>query len=538
MKKRIISTILVAALAITSLVGCGGKTVSSSSDNKITVGINQNASVESFDDNAYTNYLEETLGVELEFVYFSSAEAEALQQLALTVSANKELPDVLVGFHKMGHYVVNQYGEDGYFMDLTDLIDKYGENYKAALKKLPEEKREFLQKKAVNTNTNEIYAMPLSLCQAIDDMPSLMYINQDWLDKLGLKAPTNIDELYNVLKAFKTQDPNGNGQADEIPMVGGCLGHGNDILAYVLNAFVYFSDNNNFNVTDGKVWDPVVTDEYRQGLIYANKLVKEGLISDLTFTVKGVSEFINMNSPTDGVEKVGIFCGYPDSYMNKTVDAAQSYTALGSLGDATGKGGYTVVNPSPLYWTCYITKDCENPELAMKLLDLFYADESIMRARHGEKDVDWYYEEGISAYGTKAYVNLMGEDDDYMSTSSSWAKNPAGIMTQENYIAVAVEGEGILAEFSRLHKESWNILANARQPEELAVDLLYTQEEYEIREDLANIVNGYYREQTNKFISGQLDPNDDATWNEYKTQLYEIGRDKLLKVAQDAYDRK
>lgn len=536
MKKRILSVILVVALAIIPLVGCGKK--KSSSDNTLTIGINQNASVESFDDNAYTKYLEDTLGVNLEFVYFSSSESEAIQQLALTVSANKELPDVLVGFHKMGHYVVNQYGEDGYFIDLTDLIDEHGKNYNAALEKISAEKREFIQKKAVNTNTNEIYAMPLALCQAIDDMPSLMYINQDWLDVLGLKAPTNIDELYNVLKAFKTQDPNGNGEADEIPMVGGCLGHGNDILAYILNAFVYFSDNNNFNVTDGKVWDPVVTDEFRQGLIYANKLVKEGLISDLTFTVKGVSEFINLNSPTDGVEKVGIFCGYPDSYMNKSTDAAKSYTALGSLADATGKGGYTVVNPSPLYWTCYITSDCDNPELAMQLLDLFYADESIMRARHGEKDVDWYYEEGTSAYGTKAYVNLIEKENDYMSTSSSWAKNPAGIMTQENYIAVAVEGEGILAEFSRLHKESWNILANAKQPKELAVDLLYTQEEYEIREDLANVVNGYYREEVNKFVSGQLDPNDDASWNEYKTQLYKNGRDKLMKVAQDAYDRK
>ena len=45
-----------------------------------------------------------------------------------------------------------------------------------------------------------------------------MMINKAWLDKLGLQVPTTWDELENVLKAFKTQDPNGNGQADEIPM--------------------------------------------------------------------------------------------------------------------------------------------------------------------------------------------------------------------------------------------------------------------------------------------------------------------------------
>lgn len=72
----------------------------------------------------------------------------------------------------------------------------------------------------------------------------------------------------------------------------------------------------------------------------------------------------------------------------------------------------------------------------------------------------------------------------------------------------------------------------------LATRLLYTQDEYEIKEELDATVAEYYREQINLFASGELDPNDDATWDKFKTQLYEIGRDKLLKVAQDAYDRK
>ena len=43
------------------------------------------------------------------------------------------------------------------------------------------------------------------------------WVRQDWLDKLGLKAPQNVDELYTVLKAFRDRDPNGNGKKDEIP---------------------------------------------------------------------------------------------------------------------------------------------------------------------------------------------------------------------------------------------------------------------------------------------------------------------------------
>lgn len=528
---------LVIAMLLTSLVGCGGSNGNSASGNKLTVGINQHANVTDFDDNAFTNYLKETAGVEVEFVYYSSTQSEAIQQLSLTVSAGKELPDVILGFHGMSHYVVNQYGEDGYFIDLTDLIDKYAKNYKNALKEIDKEDREYLEKKAVNTNTDEIYAMPLAICEAYDDIQNLMYINHDWLNKLGLQAPTNIEELRTVLQAFKTKDPNGNGKQDEIPMLGGYFGTNNDIMSYLINAFVYYSKSDDFNVTDGKIWDPVVTDEYRQALIFANQLKKDGLLSDLCFTLASNSEFAALYSPTDGVEKVGIFCGHPDLYLNSSTDAAGSYTALGYLGDATGKGGYTVVKPSPVYWCNYITKDCENPELAMKFIDALYSEESIMRARHGEKDVDWYYEEGTSEMGTKAYVNIKNGDA-FFKGNSTWCKMMGGVMTPENYLAVAVEGDGSLAQLSRLHRESGDIMKNANQPKERAEKLLYSQDEYEVREEKNSTVYDYYREQTNLFISGELDPNNDAAWNTFVKQLYEIGRQDLLDVAQSAYDRK
>lgn len=518
-------------------VGCGGSDEGGSSDGKLTVGIMQNTNVTSFDDNAYTKWIEETLGIDLEFVYYSSAGSEAIKQLSLTAASGKDLPDVILGFHEMNHYTVNEFGEEGYFIDLTDLIDKYGKNYKAALEKLPEEESTYLKEKAINTTTGEIYAMPIALCSAFDDLQNLMYINQDWLDKLGLKAPTNTEELYNVLKEFKTKDPNGNGEADEVPMLGGYLGRGNDIISYLINAFVYYNSSEGFNVTDGVVWDPLTTNEFRQALIYGNKLVKEGLLSDLTFTLQANNEYMSLITPADGPSKVGIFCGYPDGYMDKQSNAVGNYTALGYLADATGKGGYTVVNEPPIYWSNYITSSCDDKASAMKLIDLFYSDESIMRSRHGEKDVDWTYGEGVSPYGTKAFVNIINGDA-YFKGNSTWCKNMAGIMTHENYIPVAVEGEGVMAEFSRLQKESWEILEAAKMPEERVLKLVYTQEEYSVREEYVTPVNTYYLEQINLFVSGQVDPNSDAEWNKFLSTLEKVGRTKLLEVAQEAYDRK
>lgn len=43
-----------------------------------------------------------------------------------------------------------------------------------------------------------------------------MIYRTDWLEKLGMKPPTTLDELYEVIKAFATKDPDGNGKADTI----------------------------------------------------------------------------------------------------------------------------------------------------------------------------------------------------------------------------------------------------------------------------------------------------------------------------------
>lgn len=92
------------------------------------------------------------------------------------------------------------------------------------------------------------------------------------------QAPANIDELYNVLKKFAAEDPNGNGIVDEIPMVGlaGKNSWRADISDYIVNAFVYCDPQYIFNATDGRLWTPFTTDEYRQAMIYLNQLCSEG----------------------------------------------------------------------------------------------------------------------------------------------------------------------------------------------------------------------------------------------------------------------
>lgn len=531
--KRIISMLLVTIMALGLLTGCGDKKTDVEAMPEgtvtLTVGIPQSSAINDYDNNAFTAYLEETSNVDIEFVYFSSSQAEYTQQLSLMCGAGDTLPDVIVGF-AFEHYTVNQYGEDGYFIDLTDYIEEYAPNYKKMLKELDDKTVEYVTEKGKNTNNDAYYGMPRVLCPAMDDLQSLMYINQKWLDKLGLPIPKTLDELRSTLQAFKTQDPNGNGQPDEIPILGK-----DGIVNYILNSFILY-DVSDFNVTDGKVWDPVKTDEFRQGIIYANQLLKDGLYDKMSFSLASTAEFKALISPKDAPSKVGIFVGNHEIYTNPATNALDEFVALPALEDYTGKGGYTVVKPRGVAWTGFITKDCAYPAAAMKFLDTWYLDETITRQRYGEKGVDWIEEKGMSEFDTECYAKVVNSEA-FFSGTSTWGANVLGIITHHNYLTVAQKGEGRIAQASRLLGEQWDIIQNGKQPKEVAVDLVYTTEEYEVREEKANAVNEYITQEVAYFVTGEKDPNNNAQWDEFLKTLDSLGRPELMKICQDAYNR-
>lgn len=519
-------------LAIGLLAGCGSKKKNELPEGTVTltVGIPQNSNVTDYENNEFTKLLESKLDVKIKFVFFPSGVGDYKKQLTLMCGAQEELPDVLLGLD-LGHYTMNQYGEDGYFIDLTEYIDDYGENYKKAMDTLDKEVKDYVEERSVNTKDGAIYGMPRVICTASDDLQSPLYINKAWLDKLGLSMPTTVDELRTVLQAFKTKDPNGNGKADEIPMLGST-----EVEHYLINAFTYY-DSGRFSVDNGQVYDPVTTDEYRQALIFGNQLVKDGLYGSLSFTIKANTEYRSLISPVDEPCKVGIFCGNPGSRTNVDTDVLKDFVALPALADATGKGGYTVVDERKIAWTGFVTKDCEYPAVAMKFLDLFYTDEVITAQRHGKEGVDWESVEGENYFGTKSHVKVINTEA-YTKGNSTWCNNVLGITSHYNYLAVLQEGEGRASDLSRLLKESYGVQTQGTLAKERAIYMNYTTEEYEVQEEYVTPVSNFVNEAMTNFFSGQKDPNNDADWNEYLQNLETTGRSKLLKVAQDAYGRK
>jgi putative aldouronate transport system substrate-binding protein len=268
------------------LSACGKNDSSSSASSASSSGSAQKGPVEMtffapqgkapMEDNDFTKLVEQKFNVKIKW---DLAPADALTDRRQLLLASGDYPEVFLE-GKFTNTDLQTYGKQGVLIPLNDLIDKYAPNLKALMEKKP------YLKEAMTAPDGNIYGIPrFNECYHCT-YSQKFWINKAWLDKLGLSVPTTTDELYTVLKAFKTRDPNGNGKADEIPMTGApnkYVWNGN-IDAYLMNAFIYNDNDKYLTVNNGKVDFAANKPEWKEGLAYMHKLYSEGLIDKAAFT--------------------------------------------------------------------------------------------------------------------------------------------------------------------------------------------------------------------------------------------------------------
>ncbi|MFD2611320.1 extracellular solute-binding protein [Paenibacillus gansuensis] len=158
---------------------------------------------ESIEDNVHTRWAKETLGINLKYLWSVPNGDDAKTKLSLSLSANEPLPDVLMMDDKAFE---SQLIESGRFMDLTEAFEKYAsEDVKKLYESTPGVWNRY-------TRDGKIYGIP-HLSVAMQNDP-ILWIRQDWMDKLGLQAPKTLDDVENIMDAFVTKDPDGNGKKD------------------------------------------------------------------------------------------------------------------------------------------------------------------------------------------------------------------------------------------------------------------------------------------------------------------------------------
>ena len=530
--KRILSTLL----AVVLLLGCLSVASMAEEVPTLTIGIPSKPDVTDYYDNVLTKYMEEKLGIKIEFALYSS---EYKNQLALQISANEKLPDILLNFNLWD--VRDQYGEDGYFLDLKPLIEEYCVNWWKNYEYLSEPDKENIFAYGLDPANGCMYGYPgiEEVTLMVTEQPTV--INKAWLDAIGEDIPRTVEDLYVVLQKFATEDPNGNGIADEIPVLGSTAGFMEDCIQFLMNAFVHMDDTYYWNCTDGEIWAPYVADEYREGLIYLNKLYTEGLISPLVFTMNGTessSTIRNAISPLEGVTTAGLVTNVNALDVNNGAESYLEYVAFPPLEDATGKGGYTPMAGNTYSYQQFVTKDCEDVELAMKFLDTLSSWDVYLLAGFGVEGEHWVREPGITNRNTPGQIRVLKSisgPNNIAWSQATWNMKQMVTCPDGCICSIYVDDGSWNSKVSQLSAVTWQYTHAARQLEEPVYSLIYTADEKETMNDYE--FNAFSKEQRALFITGALDPNDDGVWQNYLNEMEARGLYSAIEIVQTAYDR-
>lgn len=167
--------------------------------NQLTEGINEQVVRD-----AISAKVEADLGLKVTFKVITASEVDELNQKVFLMASSGEQIDIISN-HSV--QLSNLLSKPGLIAPLDDLIDKYGPNIK---KYVP---AETLDRFRVD---GKLMAIPDNDGDTVQDG---IVVRKDWLDKLGLEVPRTLEEFENMMEAFRTQDPDGNGINDTIPLV-------------------------------------------------------------------------------------------------------------------------------------------------------------------------------------------------------------------------------------------------------------------------------------------------------------------------------
>lgn len=305
----------------------------------------------------YTRMTEET-NISIDWLWFADNTADDSQQKKSMAIASGELPDFMIVNSSQLSLLAKS---DLINRDIGKIFDKYASD--ELMDWTTGEGNAALESAAYN---GEVIAIPL--VDSSIDLSPMLWIRRDWIEKLNLKMPETMDDLYNVMVAFRDQDPDGNGQDDTI----GLVFHKNFLSAGFgdgVGIFDAFGAYPGIWVEDGegKLMYGSVMEENKEALSYIARMYQEGLIEKDFSSNDEVKASEAAASGRAGIQ-YGLMwnANWP---LNATVqnDPEADWVVI-PLPSATGSPAKPQIS---LYITGYVVvnKNCEHPEAVVRLLN-------------------------------------------------------------------------------------------------------------------------------------------------------------------------
>lgn len=459
--------------------------------------------------------LEKITGVKVEFQHPPLDAQQQKEQFNLML-ASSQLPDVI------------EYGWTGYpggpekaiqdnkIIKLNDLIDKYAPNLKKLLNDHPD------WKKQIMTDEGSIYSFPFFRG---GDKVRVFFgpgIRQDWLDKVGMKAPTTIDEWYAVLKAFKEKDPNGNGKADEIPFYIDKAMIGVDapfLGAWGIN-YGYFQDG-------GKVKYGPIQPEYKEFLTTMNKWYKEGLL-DKDFAAP--NDKLYDNKMTTNLMGASVFYngGGIGKYANLMKDKDPNFKLVAAPYPVLKAGDRSIWGQKDFASNgigAAITTSNKNPIETVKWLDYAYGEKGDLLFNYGKEGVSYKMENGRAVFLPEVLNPPSG-----VSLQQSFAKH-----NRSTWSAPFVMSDNFQMQYLALPTQKDALEIWSKPTAERKMPLVTpTKDESSKFASIMTDIETYRDEMLLKFIMG-AEPIDN--FDKYVKKVQSMGIEDAVKIQQAALER-
>ena len=534
MKKKAVALVLAAAMCVTSLAGCGSSTASTTENASGEVseavvdesgkvdGVMYKVGLPLVDEGTYgfsifcddskekpeyymLDEFKKQTNVDVEMRIFPYE--TATERLNLDLNSG-DYADVVGGWTLSDSMILTYGVNQGVFIPLEDYFAEYCPRITEILD-LPGVREE------MTAPDGHIYAIPY-VC---DDtkVGYSPYINGRWLKNVGMDIPTTTEEFEAVLKAFKEQDANGNGDPnDEIPF---SADPNNKHIESMTGWFGLPMGKSGIGILDEEVVFAGASSTYREFLSWFNSLYEQGLIDLEIFTQDSSTWEGKGNRDLYGVSIAygsGEFSGIVVEGGEKS-----EFDVLPVLN--TDKGGMWMrdTNGFSVYRTqAVITDNAEHPEVICRWFDnAFQLENGIGCNRGPVGTVVFKEDDGYRAIDVKT---LPEEDQEKFSWGNLWPQSlPKYMPSGFKYI----EDHPTYNEKKVMEDTYEPYLTKTTIP-----SFWIPLDKIDRYSDIASALTDYFNQRQAMFISGEMDIDDDAQWQSYVDGLYALGLEDWMDV--------
>jgi putative aldouronate transport system substrate-binding protein len=466
-----------------------------------------------FEDKLVWKTMADRSGIDVDFELVPFEVLADRRALAL---AGEELPDAFYSA-RLSSSELYMYGRKGVLIPLDGYLATYAPNFHALLERYPE------LRAGLTMPDGHIYSFPSfydpDFLSMLIGMP--LWVNGEWLGRLGMKEPSTTKELLEYLRAVRDSDLNGNGKHDEIPFgsVGiqplldqlkGSFGLGNRGIAH---RFV------DVDAVTGELRFIKTDPAYRELLAFVNGMKEEGLLARDIFSMK--------ETALNALGQAGLL-GAAVVPNPAAVMGREEFVGLGPLAGPGGDRLYSHIKPPLIHTGAFaITSSNLYPEETVAWMDYFFGEEGATLYFMGKEGLTFERNaEGLPVFKeTIAHAAGGLTLDQALVPYVTWMGGSYPGFVREKYFKGSETGTEAMAAAEK---------ARDFVPDEVWGRFNFTEEESLWMSTVGQDIERHANEMEREFVNGTASPDE---WEQYVARLEAMGLDEYMNIYEQAYRR-